>query len=401
MQRALVGRQPIYRDNLSFFAYELLWRHPELSEENLAKGDGATADVFLNTFLDIGLEQVVGQNLAFINITRNFFLNDFCSLLPASRVVLEVLEDIEPSEPLIQSIADLTEKGYRIALDDFVYKDHLRPLVELANTVKLDIHTLSWKEVQKQCEILRKFNVKLLAEKVESYPEYQRCRDLGFDYYQGYFFCEPQIVGQRQIPVNRLTALRVVAKLQDSNIRPAEAEEVVNQDLAISYKLLRYVNSSLIALSREIQSVRHAVALVGTRRICDWASIMLLAKVDDKPKELVVTAMIRARMCERLAGAVGAKNTDQFFTVGLFSVLDALLDQPMTKVLEALPLSDTIKAALTEGSGQMGAALQCVRNYERGLWDDVRFENVSTETIRDVYLESIEWARPMTYEIAA
>lgn len=401
MKKALVGRQPIYRGDMSFYAYELLWRQPGLHQVTRMNSDKATAEVFLHTFLDIGLDQVVGPNLAFINVTAHFLLNGYCSLLPPERVVLEVLEDIEPDEALLGAIAELSRNGYRIALDDFAYKEHLRPLVELAHIVKIDMREVDRSDLKRQVEFFRQFGVKLVAEKVETYEEYDQCRSLGFDFFQGFFFCRPQVIGQHQIPVNRMTALRVVAKLQDPAILAAEAEEAVNQDLAISYKLLRYVNSSWIALKQEVHSVRHAVALVGTRRICDWASIMLLAKVDNKPRELVITAMVRARMCERLGHVMGAKDSDQFFTVGLFSVLDALLDQPMAKVLEDLPLSSEIKEALIDGKGRMGAALACIYTYERGLWDEIRCENLSADEIRDAYVESIEWTRPMIRELAA
>ena len=399
MEQALVGRQPIYRDGLDVFAYELLYRDSDLNRAAFTNGDQATAQVLLNSFLEIGLDQVVGPNLAFVNIPRNFLLSDYCSSLPKDRVVLEILEDSIPDKPLISSISKLAKKGFQIALDDFIYSERLRPLVELANIIKIDVQAQPRVNIPKQLESLRQFDLKILAEKVETHEEFDLCRKLGFDYFQGYFFCKPKIIFGDTIPFNRLAALRLVAKLQDPNATITEIEHTVGEDVAVSYKLLRYVNSASNAVKRQIESIRHAVTLVGTKRIRSWATLIMFAGMEDKPRELMITAIIRARMCEQLGMAMNQQNTDQYFTVGLFSVLDALLDHPMSEALELLPLAEEVHNAILDHAGLLGAALHCVMAYERSDWEQTVCRNLGHETIRDAYLNSVGWTRSMMAEL--
>ena len=399
VEQALVGRQPIYRQGVDVFAYELLYRNSDLNEAVFTNGDRATAQVLLNTFLEIGLDQVVGPNLAFVNIPRSFLLSDYCSSLPKDRVVLEILEDCVPDKPLINSLSSLAKKGYQIALDDFSYSEWFRPLLEISNIVKLDIQAQSRESISGQIASLRQYDLKILAEKVKPHEEFDFCKKLGFDYYQGYFFCKPNIVSGEKLPFNRVAALRLVAKLQDPKATMAEIEQTVGQDVAVSYKLLRYVNSATNAVKRKIESIRHAVTLVGTKRIRSWASLIMFAGMDDKPRELMITAIVRARMCEQLGTAMRQQNGDQFFTVGLFSVLDALLDHPMAEALELLPFAEEIHNAISDHAGLMGAALHCVLAYERGDWNETVCRNLDHETIRDAYMNSVGWTRAMMSEL--
>jgi c-di-GMP phosphodiesterase len=399
VQQAVVARQPIYRNGLDVFAYELLYRDNHLDDARFTNGDQATAQVLLNAFLEIGLERVVGPNLAFVNIPRNFLLSDYCTSLPKDRVVLEILEDSVPDKPLISSISRLSKKGYQIALDDFTYSEWFRPLLELTDIVKIDIQAQPRVSLPRQLESLRQYDLKVLAEKVETHEQFDFCKGLGFDYYQGFFFCRPNIVSGDKIPFNRLAALRLVAKLQNPKATISEIEQTVGQDVAVSYKLLRYVNSASNAVKRQIESIRHAVTLVGTKRIRSWASLIMFAGMDDKPRELMITAIVRARMCEQLAVAMRQQNGEQFFTVGLFSVLDALLDRPMAEALQLLPLAEEVHNAILDHAGLMGAALHCVLAYERSDWTQAICRNLGHEVIRDAYLNSVEWTRSMIGEL--
>ena len=390
--KAFVARQAIYCYGVRVFAYELRFRNNELSQAAFANGDRATAQVLLDTFINIGLDRVVGQHMAFVNVTRNFLLSDYCSLLPRDRVVLELMEDTIPDAPLLDSISELSKKGYLFALDDFLYSDWLRHLLEFADIVKLDVQALDREAIDKQVKLLRPFGVKLLAKRIESYEDYDYCRKLGFEYYQGLFFCKPQFVSEDKLPVNRMATLQLLAKLQDPKISVAEVEEAVAQDVALSYKLIQYVNSAMHALPQGIASIRHAIVLVGTRRICNWASLILYGHMEDKPRELMITALVRARMCQQLGLATDQKNAaDQFFTVGLFSVLDALLDRSMANALELLPLAQDVKAALVDHQGLMGSALHCVMAYEVGDWDQAHCGHIAPETICESYVSAVEW----------
>jgi EAL and modified HD-GYP domain-containing signal transduction protein len=400
VEKVFVGRQPIYRDGIEVFAYELLSRNSELNRAAFTDGDKATAQLLLNTFIDIGLDQVVGSNLAFVNVTRNFVLSEYCSALPKDRVVLEVGAAVDP--PLFEALSRLSKAGYSIALDNFFYEDHLQPLVDVADIVKLDVQALDRETIAEQADALRGFKKKkLLAQKVETHEDYEYCKNLGFDYYQGYFFCKPQVVSQTTIPANRLSTLHMLARLQDPKISIEELEHAVGQDIAVSYRILRYLNSPIQALPRKVDSIRHAITMVGTGLISTWASLILMEAIEDKPRELMVTAMVRAHMCQQLGTAMYQRNVDQFFTVGLLSMIDAMTDRPMNEALEVLPLIDEVKNALLQQDGLMAAALDCVRAYERCDWDHTSCPNLDEAKIREAYLRAVTWARSVTQELVS
>lgn len=399
MEKAFVGRQPIYRDGVDVFAYELFSRDSELNRAAFSDGDRATAQLLLSTFLDIGLEQVVGRHLAFVNVTRNFLLSEYCTSLPKDRVVFEIAGDTEIDNAFLDRLSALIKSGYSIALDNFVYNDAVGPLIELSNIVKLDLQALGREGIAQHAQTLRPYGVKLLAQKVETHEDYAYCRSLGFDYYQGYFFCKPQVVSETKIPFNRLSTLNLLAKLQDPSISISDLEHAVGQDLAISYRILRYLNSPINALPRKIDSLRHAVSLVGTRLISNWASLILLEAIEEKPHELMVTSMVRAHMCQQLGAAMRHKNVDQFFTVGLFSLIDALMDRPMEEALTNLPLVDEVKDALLHRKGPMARALECVEAYERCDWENTACENLDEKNIREAFLRSVAWTRSATHEL--
>jgi EAL and modified HD-GYP domain-containing signal transduction protein len=401
MQHVFVGRQPIYNRELEVVAYELLFRSGESNQAGCVDGDQATSQVIHNTFVEIGLDTIVGEKLAFINFTRGFILQDYAAVFPAHRVVIEVLEDIAVDAKLLTAIRALSVQGYTIALDDFVFRDHLRPLVELADIVKVDILALDRPTLQDNAARLRQYNVKLLAEKVETRDDFDFCRHLGFDYFQGYFLCHPDIVKGQRSPANRLSVLRLLAKLQAPEIEFDELEAMISQDVVLSYKLLRLINAAIYGLPKKVESIRQALLLLGTRFITAWVSLITLTGIDDKPRELMVTALLRGKMCELLAQAMQLPGKDIYFTIGLFSVLDAILDLPMSEVLKPLPLAEDISHALLSHEGIMGQTLHCVIAYERGQWDAVTCHELDRGVIKDAYLQAIAWAATVSDELAA
>jgi EAL and modified HD-GYP domain-containing signal transduction protein len=398
VDKAFVGRQPIYRDGVDVFAYELFSRDSELNRVAFTDGDRATAQLLLNTFVEIGLDQIVGPKFAFVNVTRNFVLSEYCASLPKGRVVLEIEADTTADQPLLEALSRLSKAGYSIALDNFVYRDDLRPLLEIADIVKIDIRGIEPAAIARQMSV-RELGIKLLAQKVETHQEYEHCKQLGFDYYQGYFFCKPQIVSQGKMPANRLSTLHLLAKLHDPQITMDKLELAVGQNMAISYRILRYLNSPLFCLPRRVESLRHGIALVGMRLISEWASVLLLESIEEKPRELMITSMIRAHMCRQLGTGMRQKNLDQFFTAGLLSLIDAVMDRPMPEILRMLPLVDDIKNALSQRQGAMGAALKCVEAYERCDWDHTSCGDLDESKIREAYLTSVSWARTVTEQV--
>jgi len=393
MSDIYIGRQPIYDRKLDVYAYELLFRAASDNSANFIDGDKATSDVIVNTFLEIGLDNIVGNRLAFINLTRAFFVGEHTISLPRDRVVLELLEDIEADEEVVDSVKRLADQGYSIALDDFIYHESLQPLVQLADIVKIDIMSMSRDEIRDHVHALRQHPLRLLAEKVETQEEHDYCMELGFDYFQGYFFAQPKVIRGQRLPNNRLAILKLLSRLQDPEISSKQLEELIAQDVAFSYRILRYVNSAAYAPPRKIESIHQAVVRLGLQTIKSWTALLAMSQVDNKPAELVVTAMIRGKMAEEMARALDADQPDSFFTVGLFSALDALMDNSMEEILTQLPLADHIaQALLHKGGGLHGEVLNCVLAYERGEWENLGCSELGTHRIRNCYLEAVQWA---------
>src|SRR5262249_30486122 len=252
----------------------------------------------------------VGKNLAFINFERNLILGSYCESLPRDRVVLEVLESVTPDTALIEKLWKLRSKGYRIALDDFACSDSASALLEVANFVKFDRIADDCQTLEKWMAFARKYPVQLIAEKVETVEQFERCKKLGFDYFQGYFFCRPQMVQGRKVPVSRLAAMRLMLKLNAPQVNVDELAKVITEDVTLTYKLLRYINSTIYSLARNVTSIRHAIMLVGQQKIRAWANLILLSSVESKARDLVITASVRGRMCEDLATTLGLPNPD-------------------------------------------------------------------------------------------
>ncbi|HBP87215.1 MAG TPA: HDOD domain-containing protein [Nitrospirales bacterium] len=387
----LVGRQAIFDRHKEVFGYELLYRDGQSNSAQVVDGDEATARVMVNTFLEMGIDQIAGAGQAFINMTASFFLSQNYEVLPKNNVVLEVLESIEPTPLVMQSLARARQLGYQIALDDFIVRDSHRALLDVADFVKVDILALTRQQLLEQIKVLKQYPVRLLAEKVEDQDVFSLCYEEGFEYFQGYFFCKPQIMEGVKLSGNRMAIVLLLAKLQDPDIKMEDLEELVGNDLALSLKLLRFVNSASVGLPRVVDSIGHAVGMVGTERMRQWASLLILANTSGKPSELMRIALIRGRMCQELSRLQEA-STSQGFTVGLFSVLDAYFDCEMKQLIADLPLSSEIRLALTDRQGRLGEILTCVMAYERGDWDQIEGSRFAPHVLRQEYFLSAEWA---------
>jgi EAL and modified HD-GYP domain-containing signal transduction protein len=388
INEVFVARQPICALNQKTLGYELLFRNSFENRAVIGDADLATAQVIVNSFMEIGLDKIVGSSLAFINVTREFILGDNCRSLPSDRVVLEILEDTIPDLELINALTALSAAGYRFALDDFDFGPRTRPLIPFCDFVKVDLRAVQRANIEDQLRSLVK--VKLLAEKVETQEEYDFCKRVGFEYFQGYYFCKPHIVHGTKIPTNKVSLFRLLAKLSDPEVSSRDIETVVSEDVSLSYRLLRYINSAYVGLKKKVDSVAHAVRMVGTEHIRRLASLIMLTSIDGKPRELVVLSLVRAKMCELVAMRMGFPHKDAFFTVGLFSTLDAFLDCSMVEAMDKLPLSDEIHKALIEGTGHLGEVLQCVIAYERAQLDPrkIKLDSIS---LRNAYIESVGW----------
>ncbi|MBN1292510.1 MAG: HDOD domain-containing protein [Candidatus Latescibacteria bacterium] len=387
-----VGRKPIYDRNLEVAGYELLLHRYETDESEFTDDDHASSQMILNTFMEIGLDRLVGEGLAFINLPRSFILEKFPLRFLHDRVILEIRDNISFDEELIEALKEFAGYGFRLALDDVIGPDFDSSLFDMVDIVKLDPTIINQTLLTKMVKDLRRQEVQLLAKKVDSLDVFDTSRKLGFDYFEGYFLCRPNIVSGRRMPATRMATLRLLAKLQEPDIEFKELEDIIRSDVSLSYRLLRLVNSVFYARPKKIESIHQALTLLGIRRIRDWVSMLLLSNIVDKPRKLVITAMERARMCEILALDLDEHLADMGFMVGMFSVLDALLDTPLSEILESLPVSDEIANALLHYDGHLGAVLHCVLSYEQGKWEDALSSGIEPDNIRDAFLKSLDWA---------
>ncbi|MFZ0255588.1 MAG: HDOD domain-containing protein [Gammaproteobacteria bacterium] len=392
LQTVFVGRQPIFDRELRVYGYELLFRSSETAGAGAINGEIATAQVINNAFQEIGPEQILGPHRAFINCPDTLLRKGHCLVLSKDRVVLEVLESAIIDEGLVKVLQWMRQQGYAIALDDFVYHPRWEPLIPLAEIIKLDVKTLNTIQIRNHYERLRPRGAKLLAEKVETPEEFECYRDMGFDLFQGYFLARPMVVTGKKLPAARLAVLRLLARLNNPAIEFEQLEAELNRDPVLSYKLLRYVNSAFFGLSRRFSSVRQATVYLGLESIRRWVTLISMAGLVDKRHELIRMALARAKMCELLYEKVQLGDKERAFTVGLFSLLDALLGIPIPDVLQQLPLAEDVNVAIRDHSGALGAALHCVIAYEQGNWHEISFRGISSAVIKDAYARAVRWS---------
>ena len=393
MDDIYIARQPIYDAQLKVIAYELLFRSGKTNEANVIDGDSATTNVIINAITEIGMDQLVGPHRAFINLTRNHILQMAEQPMPElkDRLVLEILEDIEAEEVIVEAVSKLVKDGFTIALDDFIYNDSLQPLVDLSDIIKIDLMALNDEGLEAHAIKLANGKRKLLAEKVETQEEFDRCKELGFDYYQGYFFSKPQIIKGKSLPANKIAIMKLLAKLQDTEGRNDELAHIISQDITMSVRVLRYINSAQFGFSKEVDSIQHAIMMLGRTTIRNLANLLSMSQIEDKPHELLIIAMIRAKMAENIAQLV---NTDKeiCFTTGLFSIIDTLMNQDMELLIEGLPLTENIRAALIRHEGELGKILRCVLAYESGDWKNANYDQLNINEVRECYLDALKWA---------
>ncbi len=380
----LLSRQPIYGSTMKVEAYELRSHLPDEMKQTIF---GICADA--------NLDVIVGEHQGLVYLTSEALADGLWKGVSKSRVMFGYQDNFAPSDAIASQLCEVAANGYRLTLSGKLSPESLALLNSPAHTVKLDVTSFMPDELEKRVAELRNFKLKIMAEKVDTYDDLEFCKALEFDFYQGHFLCRPAPQKQK-VPVNRFSTIRLLSKLQDAQIPIPEVEQLVSQNVSLSYKLLRYANSASVALPRTVNSIGHAVRLIGMDKLRAWASALLLSSVDDKPRELITIALVRARMCELLAKSVPDAQKESFLSAGLLSVLDALLNCPMEEAVSDLPLAEDIKRALVSGCGPIGQALRCTIAYERADWDDVQFYGLAPAPIRDNYLAAIAWTRQLS-----
>lgn len=395
-----VARQPIFDRNDRLFGYELLYRNTASSTSaEGAAADTMCTDTVIHSFLDIGLDDLTDGHRAFVNCTREFLLDGQVELMPADKVIVEVLETVGNDDAVVAACRRLSDLGYQLALDDYVDDAAFDSLLRIARIVKIDVLHRDVGELVPLLQRLRHFNVQLLAERVETRQVHDECMQLGFDMFQGYFYQRPELVTRQEIGVTHAPMLRLLELLRDTERPESEVESGFRSDPALAYKLLRIVNSAAVG-GRGIESIGYAIRIVGRQMLYRWLALLMVSSMvtgtNDVDDQLVYAALLRARLCELIAeSSPNVRSPQALFMVGLFSMLDVLLCMPIGDIFARVNVADDIREAVLHGAGPCAEPLLLAKAYQHGEWDVV--DRIATELgvqpvqLPWLYTKSLTW----------
>ncbi len=397
MKYSYIARQPILDSNRKTFGYELLFRDGPKNTFPEIDPDKATSRLLSDHFLSTHY-QTLGKHLGFVNFPYQSLVNLVPTLLPADSLVVEVLEDCKPTPELLHAIREMSKQGYEIALDDFIPSKEWQPFLPYISIIKFDIRVMPIPKAKFFMDKLKSSKIKFLAEKVETYEEFELAKQAGFHYFQGYFFSKPEIIRQKALEPSFLTVVQLCKEIAKEGIDYVKLEALISTDLSLSYKLLTYVNSSSI-VSSKINSFKQALVYLGEQRIKQFVSLVAIASSTDetKPDYLYGLSLQRARFCE-LAWVKAERKGDSglAFLTGMFSLLDSLLDQKLETIVNEMPIEEEIKSALLNGEGFLGDILTISKTYEQADWETVtnvgKRLNLSDTVLSECYDEAVKWS---------
>ena len=394
-----MARQPILTSDEKVFGYELLFRDGVADFFSHPDADAAARST-LSTSMLMGLNVLCDGRRAFVNVTREVLLKDYITLLPSSQTVVEILESVSPDNEVKEACQRLKEAGYLIALDDFGMDDPREPLTDLADIIKVDLRTTPPAQAAELVKRHGPWRCRMLAEKVETQEEFLAAKKAGFVYFQGYFFRRPEMMSTHEIPANQMNYLRMWQAVARPELDIREVEQVIKGEASLCYRLLRYLNSAVFGFGNEIHSIRHALSLLGEREVRRWIRLVAtLGAGQGKSSDLVLSALVRGRFCELLSPNVGAGESD-LFLMGLLSLMDAILEIPMARVLENVPVDQESKAVLLGGASRLSPFYQLMLAQESGEWETAhtlaRQLHLSESEVAEKYWEAMQWARQVS-----
>lgn len=394
-----VARQPIFTIKKKIFGYELLFR---LGLENAfpdVDGDIATSNVLSNTFFSFELKEILGGKPGLINFTRDLILQEIPFLFPKQHIIIEVLENIEPEKKIIDALKHFKAKGFNIALDDFIYHEKFQPMMELCQIIKFDLIETpleSLTDIVK--DIQANYDITLLAEKVETYEEFKLAKKMGFNLFQGYFFSKPEILSKKDISPGQITKFNLINEAGQKEMNFKKISDLIKKDVSVSFKLLKFINSAYFSRPTPINTIKDAITYLGADELRKFINIVAVSDLNNhKPNELIRSSVIRARMCEQCGSVIKTHfTTDELFTLGLFSFINAMLDQTMEDILETISFSEKIKKALLGKSHDFQKILSIVISFEHGDWKNNVYSIMSGTRIEkklpQFYMDSIRMA---------
>jgi len=394
-----VARQPILSGNEQVFGYELLFRDGVENYFQNADSDAASRST-VDTSILMGLDILCDGRRAFINCTRETLLKDYVTLLPAGQVIVEIVESV-PADDLVQAAClRLKKAGYTIALDNFAVDDPRAQLTKFADIIKLDIKSTPSAERDTLVKRHSSPSCRMLAEKVETQEDFRICQKAGFTYFQGYFFRRPELLHAREIPKNRANYLRLLQAISQAEINFKEIDGIIKGEASLCYRLLRYLNSAAFGFSSEIQSVKHGLSILGEREVRRWVRMVAaLGAGQNKPSDLVLSALVRARYCELLEPRIPHGRSD-LFLLGLLSLMDAILEIPMGVVLEGISLDRETRAALLGQKSELNGIYRLMLSQETADWPNLASLcgqlKLPESFVTECHWKAMQWAREMT-----
>jgi len=397
-----IARQPIFDRNLHIYGYELLYRQGQDNSFSGIDDNRATVELIYNSFVVFGMQDLTDDTKAFINFSKDLVDSDIPSLLPNRNVVLEILEREEVAQSTVEACKRVKEMGYLVALDDFVFDQSYLPLIETADIIKIEYPVIN-EELQRK--LIKEFHtkVKFVAEKIETREEFQRAYEMGYDYFQGYFFSKPSIINSKEIVSLNSNILKIIQELKMPEPSYAVIGNIVQSDLGLTYKIFKLANSIYLGTKNKINSIPQALAHLGLKELYRWSSIIMLKDLQNiENAELIKLSLIRGKLMELLASELGDKmSSSEFFFTGMFSSIDILLNKSMEQVLKGLSLPDHVKLALLGQDNKQRRLLDFIIDFENAQWSKVENQNLidklSIKRFMLLYVEAIKWTRSLDY----
>lgn len=394
-----LARQPIFDKKNKIIAYELLFRTGMLNKYNSVDGDNATIEVIKNTLFNFGIEKIAKNKKVFINFTENILKSNILDLLSPEYVVVEILEDIEPTLEIINICKKLKEIKYTIALDDFVFHNKYKSLMEFVDIIKVDFRITKGEERKEVIKKIKNKNIKFLAEKVETIEEFNDAVKYGYSYFQGYYLSKPVVISGKKIPENKIIHMRLLEELNSKDFSLEKVEELIKKDISLSYKLLRIVNSAEFGLKHKVTSIKQALSYTGEIQVKKWLYLVSIKAIgDDRPDFIIFESLARAKFSELIFLKTRfRKDSFNAYLIGMLSLVDVILEKPIDEILEEILVDEEVKSALIgEKNNKYGFLLSLILNYEEGKIDKIfelmEYFDISTDELRSSYMEAIEWS---------
>ena len=392
-----VGRQNIFNASLNTCSYEIKHYTDGNGGNTVGRNSISSALSILQTIIDLGLDQITQGKPALFPLVSDFIVRQkTLPFQPDGGGIILSVEDEEIDDGLIDAVNQLVQKKYQVVFDQIRVNRYTIPLLHVIKYGRIDWNTQSPNEIRSLLQQLKQFDVQLFINNIPNHETFEICKNLGATFFQGEFSTKPQVIHGKRLPSRRLFVLKMLASLYNPEIDIRDLEIIIRQDVSLGYKLMRMVNSAYYGLNSQIESIQHALVLLGINPLRSWLSVILLSEIDDQPGPLMSTAIIRGKMCELLGELVQDEDTSSYFVTGLFSILDTMMGIPMEEILDTIPMADKINQALLNHEGDLGKTLQSVIAYEQSNWQHINLPKVTIQQIRESYLKAIAWATELT-----